>query len=96
MCLKIKKMKLKYFTAFSIILIIEICISFTKGFIRYTLGDYFAVILLYLFIKSFTNFSVNTEVRCYKEKNRGPNPRRSAPPRLFLQTQISQCHQSGR
>ncbi|MDP5092007.1 MAG: DUF2809 domain-containing protein [Polaribacter sp.] len=52
-------MKLKYFTAFSIILIIEICISFTKGFIRYTLGDYFAVILLYLFIKSFTNFSVN-------------------------------------
>lgn len=52
-------MKLKYFTVFSIILIIEICISFTKGFIRNTLGDYFVVILLYLLIKSFTNYSVN-------------------------------------
>ena len=39
-------------------LFIEVCIAFSDGFIRHTLGDYFVVILLYAFIKSFTNLSI--------------------------------------
>lgn len=50
-------MNLKYFITFTIILFIEVCIAFSHGFIRHTLGDYFVVILLYCFIKSFVKVS---------------------------------------
>ncbi|NQX85194.1 MAG: DUF2809 domain-containing protein [Flavobacteriaceae bacterium] len=47
----------KYFIAFMIFLIIEIAIAlcFKTGFIRYTLGDYLVVMLLYCGIKSVIN-----------------------------------------
>jgi len=57
-CLK-KIMKLNfnknYFIAFLILFFIEaaIAIFFIEGFIRHTLGDYLAVIMLYCFFKSF-------------------------------------------
>ena len=46
-----------YFLLFVTILILEIFIEKTTGFIRYTLGDFFAVILVYAFIKSFIKIS---------------------------------------
>lgn len=44
-----------YFVAFLCLLLIESCIAiFLKdGFIRYTVGDFLAVMLLYCFFKSF-------------------------------------------
>ena len=51
-------MNLKYFISFIILLCTETCILFTDGFIRHTVGDYFVVILLYCFVKSFFNFPV--------------------------------------
>lgn len=51
-------MNLKYFITFIILLCIEACILFTDGFIRHTVGDYFVVILLYCFVKSFFNIPV--------------------------------------
>ncbi len=50
-------MNLKYFTVFIILVLIEFCILYTDGFIRHTIGDYFVVIVLYCFVKSFFNFS---------------------------------------
>ena len=46
-----------YFIWFLIILIIEVSIAifFKGGFDRNTLGDVFAVILLYCFLKNFIN-----------------------------------------
>lgn len=48
----------KYFLLSIILLIIELFIEKTTGFIRYTIGDFFAVILVYSLIKSFINISV--------------------------------------
>lgn len=51
-------MKLKYFIAFLMILILEILIAkYAAGFIRHTLGDYLCVILLYTLIKSIFKIS---------------------------------------
>jgi hypothetical protein len=56
-----KKMKLQlkktYSLLFILLLTIEILIAkfLTSGFIRYTFGDYLAVILLYCFFRSFIN-----------------------------------------
>ncbi len=50
-------MKIKYRIAFIILLCIEILITFTSGFLRHTVGDFFAVMLLYALIKSFVNIS---------------------------------------
>lgn len=49
------KFNIKYFVIFLALFIIEMIIAFylNKGFIRYTFGDYLAVILIYSFIKSF-------------------------------------------
>lgn len=49
-----------YFAAFYILLLVEIAIAlFLKsGFIRYTVGDFLAVILLYCFIKSFFEIKI--------------------------------------
>ena len=47
------KFNLRYFTFFVIILFVEILIAkFGTGFIRHTIGDVFATILLYFIIKS--------------------------------------------
>lgn len=43
----------KYFFLFILLLFIEICITFTKGFVRHTVGDYLVVILIYTLLKSF-------------------------------------------
>jgi len=49
----------KYFTLFTGFLLSEIMIAkFATGFIRFTLGDYLVVMLLYCFIKSFFNISM--------------------------------------
>ncbi len=48
----------KYFILSIVIFTLEIFIEKTTGFIRYTLGDFFAVILVYTLIKSFLNISV--------------------------------------
>ena len=49
-----------YFIGFIILLLIEILIErfFKTGFIRHTLGDYLVVILLYCFVRAFTNLTV--------------------------------------
>lgn len=46
----------RYFTAFIVLILIEsyIAIYIKQGFIRFVLGDYLAVILLYCLTKSFT------------------------------------------
>ena len=45
----------KYFIAFALLFLVEIFIAiyFKHGFIRYTIGDFIVVILLYCFFKSF-------------------------------------------
>lgn len=45
----------KYFIVFTVLLLIEVCIAvFLKdGFIRFTVGDFLAVMLLYCLFKSF-------------------------------------------
>lgn len=48
----------KYFLLSIIIFTLELFIEKTTGFVRYTLGDFFAVILVYTLIKSFLNISV--------------------------------------
>ncbi len=54
-------MKLKfnkiYFFGFLLFLLIEIGILFTDGFIRYTIGDFFVVFLLYCFLKIFIDIN---------------------------------------
>ncbi|WP_083265086.1 ribosomal maturation YjgA family protein [Urechidicola croceus] len=49
----------KYFIRFISLFLFEILIStyFKSGFIRYVLGDFLVVILLYCFIKSFINLN---------------------------------------
>lgn len=48
-----------YFTITIVLLLVEIVIAkYSNGFIRHTLGDYLAVILLYAFIKSFSKLSM--------------------------------------
>ena len=37
--------------------ITELCILYTKGFIRHTFGDFLVVIFLYCFLKSFISIS---------------------------------------
>lgn len=46
-----------YFLLFIMIFLIELGITYTKGFIRHTAGDFFVVILLYSFIKTFSKAS---------------------------------------
>lgn len=49
----------KYFLAFIVILLIEILIAtYATGFLRHTIGDVLAVILLYCFIKNFLTVSI--------------------------------------
>lgn len=53
----------RYFTISIIIFFIEIIISkYATGLIRHTFGDYLVVILLYCFIKSFINITVEKAV----------------------------------
>ncbi len=49
------KLNINYFIATSVLLLIEISIALflDEGFIRFTVGDYLASILLYCIIKSF-------------------------------------------
>jgi hypothetical protein len=49
------KFKKNYFLLFIIVFVLELFIEKSTGFIRYTLGDFFAVILLYALIRSFIN-----------------------------------------
>lgn len=46
---------IRYFIAFVLLLICEVCIALflVDGFIRYTIGDFLVVIMIYCFIKSF-------------------------------------------
>ena len=46
-----------YFTLTILLLILELCILYTKGFIRHTFGDFLVVIFLYCFLKSFISIS---------------------------------------
>ncbi|MFK8060601.1 MAG: DUF2809 domain-containing protein [Polaribacter sp.] len=49
----------KYFICFIIIFITEIAIAkYATGFLRHTIGDVLAVILLYCFIKGFFKISI--------------------------------------
>lgn len=51
-----------YFLIFASLFIIEALIAtfFKTGFIRHTFGDFLVVILIYCFIKSFTNLKPKT------------------------------------
>ena len=52
-----------YFTLFLILFITEILIAkYATGFLRHTIGDYFAVIFVYTFIKSFFKISIEKAV----------------------------------
>lgn len=53
-------MKRYYFLAFVLLFFLEVLISFTDGFIRYTLGDFFVVMLLYCLFRSFLPFQIKT------------------------------------
>ena len=52
-------MKTKYLIWTIALFIIELLIVQTNGFVRNTLGDFFAVILLYCLIRSFFSFKVS-------------------------------------
>ncbi|WP_368506465.1 DUF2809 domain-containing protein [Tenacibaculum sp. 1_MG-2023] len=54
------KFQSKYFLVFIFLLILEILIAQTSGFIRYTFGGFLVVILLFYFVKSFFNLSNKT------------------------------------
>lgn len=57
------KIHLKYFIAFILLLIIEILIErFATGFIRFTIGDYLAVMLVYTLIKGTVNISIGKAI----------------------------------
>lgn len=47
------KFNLNHFIAFVLLLLTEILLTKTTGFIRHTFGDFLVVILVYCFIKSF-------------------------------------------
>ncbi|GFD80354.1 hypothetical protein KUL118_32160 [Tenacibaculum sp. KUL118] len=53
----IMKFNIKYFLAFIFLLLLEIIIAQTSGFIRHTFGDFLVVILLFYLVKAFFNFS---------------------------------------
>ncbi len=54
MLLKFNKV---YAMLFLVVLIFEISISKTSGFLRHTVGDFFAVIMLFYLIKTFFDIS---------------------------------------
>lgn len=56
----IMKFNLKYFLAFIFLLLLEIIIAQTSGFIRHTFGDFLVVILLFYLVKAFFNLSNKT------------------------------------
>ncbi|QVY65330.1 DUF2809 domain-containing protein [Polaribacter sp. Q13] len=54
---------LKYFTYFSILFITEILIAkYSSGFLRHTIGDYLAVMLVYTFIKAILKISLEKAI----------------------------------
>ena len=54
---------LKYFTYFSILFITEILIAkYASGFLRHTIGDYLAVMLVYTFIKAILKISLEKAI----------------------------------
>ena len=54
------KFSLKNFLVFAFLLLLEIAIAQTSGFIRHTFGDFLVVILLFYLVKAFFNFSNKT------------------------------------
>lgn len=50
----------KHFLTFIFLLLLEIIIAQTSGFIRHTFGDFLVVILLFYLVKAFFNFSNKT------------------------------------
>ncbi|PQJ69487.1 ribosomal maturation YjgA family protein [Polaribacter butkevichii] len=57
------KIHLKYFIAFILLLIIEILIErFATGFLRFTIGDYLVVMLVYTLIKSIVKISIEKAI----------------------------------
>lgn len=52
------RFNVSYFLISICIFIIEILIEKTSGFVRFTIGDFFAVIFVYAVLKSFFNISV--------------------------------------
>lgn len=57
------KFNKNYFILFSLIFIIEISIAkYATGFIRHSVGDYFAVLFVYTFIKSIFKISIEKAV----------------------------------
>lgn len=53
----IMKFNFNHFTAFILLLFIEVLLTQTTGFIRHTFGDFLAVIGVYCFVKSFFNIA---------------------------------------
>lgn len=51
------KFNRKHFLTFIFLLLLEIIIAQTSGFIRHTFGDFLVVILLFYLVKAFFNFS---------------------------------------
>lgn len=54
------KFNLKNFFAFTFLLLLEVIIAQTSGFIRHTFGDFLVVILLFYLVKAFFNLSNKT------------------------------------
>jgi hypothetical protein len=54
------KFNQKHFLTFIFLLLLEIIIAQTSGFIRHTFGDFLVVILLFYLVKAFFNFSNKT------------------------------------
>lgn len=54
------KFSLKNFLVFAFLLLLEIAIAQTSGFIRHTFGDFLVVILLFYLVKAFFNLSNKT------------------------------------
>ncbi|CAM1361677.1 conserved membrane hypothetical protein [Tenacibaculum litoreum] len=54
------KFNRKHFLTFIFLLLLEIIIAQTSGFIRHTFGDFLVVILLFYLVKAFFNFSNKT------------------------------------
>ena len=50
----------KHFLTFIFLLLLEIIIAQTSGFIRHTFGDFLVVILLFYLVKAFFNLSNKT------------------------------------
>lgn len=54
------KFNRKHFLTFIFLLLLEIIIAQTSGFIRHTFGDFLVVILLFYLVKAFFNLSNKT------------------------------------